>query len=200
MEVNASQQSMKYAGAFMISAEGLSGVRSEQLEEAIYDVIGDLQNSLVSAEELQKVKNQIRVRKIRAMDMMSGIGILFYMGGDAAYGDWQESNNNPQKIELVTVEDVQRVAKKYFSKDQRNVLIINAKEGAGEEGQGENPRITQAINMIKSIQDPAQLEQMIDMFSMRLEQVEDPEEKAQMTRVLETAKEQLKKLKAAEQE
>ena len=48
------------------------------------------------------------------MDMMSGIGILFYLGQNAAMGDWTEANNNPDKCDLVTAEDIQRVANKYF--------------------------------------------------------------------------------------
>ncbi len=116
LAVDASQDSRKYAGAFQISAEGVSGVRAEQLEEAMYEVIDDLKKNPVTAEELQKVKNQLRVQKIRFMDMMSGIGILFYLGENAAMGDWTEANNNPKKCDLVTAEDVQRVANKYFAR------------------------------------------------------------------------------------
>ncbi len=39
--VSASQESMKYAGAFEVTAEGVSGVKAEQLEEAMYEVIED---------------------------------------------------------------------------------------------------------------------------------------------------------------
>jgi len=53
------------------------------------------------------------------MDMMSGIGILFYLGQHASLGDWTEANNNPDQCDLVTAEDIQRVANKYFARDQR---------------------------------------------------------------------------------
>ncbi len=198
LAVRAAQDSRKYAGAFQVSAEGISGVRSEQLEEAMYEVIEDLKDTPVSEEELQKVKNQLRVQTIRFMDIMSGIGILFYLGQNAAMGDWTEANNNPKMCDLVTAEDVQRVAKKYFAGDQRNTLIINTKAGPeGDEAGGEDPRFTQAVQMIKSMTDAARLEQMIGMFSMRLEQVEDPEEKAAMEKLLKIANEHLKELKAA---
>jgi hypothetical protein len=52
--------------------------------------------------------------------------------------------------------------------------------------------------MIKSIEDPARLEQMIGMFSMRMDQIEDAEERAQMERLLKIANDHLKELKAAE--
>jgi predicted Zn-dependent peptidase len=199
LAVNATQDSKKYAGAFQITAEGISGAKAVQLEEAIYEVIQDLKNNLVPQEELQKVKNQLRVQKIRFMDIMSGIGILFYLGQNAAMGDWTEANNNPRKCDLVTAEDVQRVASKYFAKDQRNVLVINTK--AGPEGEGEateDPQFAQAVQMIKSVTDAARLEQMIGMFSMGMDRVEDPKEKAQMEKLLKIANEHLKELKAKE--
>jgi len=202
LEVGASQDSRKYAGAFQVTAEGISGVRAEQLEEAMYEVIEDLKKTPVTEEELQKVKNQLRVQKIRSLDMMSGIGTLFYLGQNAALGDWTETNNNPAKCDLVTAADVQRVANKYFARDQRNVMIINTKAAAEGEtaGGGEDPRFTQAVQMIKSMTDSARLEQMIGMFSARMDQVEEPEQKAQMEKLLKLANDRLKELKAAEQQ
>jgi predicted Zn-dependent peptidase len=198
LEVSAGQDSRKYAGAFQISATGVSGVRAEQLEEAVYEVVEDLKSNPVSAEELQKVKNQMRVSKIRFMDTMSGIGILFFLGQSAALGDWSEANNNQDKCDLVTAEDVQRVAGKYLAKDQRNVLIINAKGGSeGEEQGGEDPRFARAKQMISSIQDASRLEQMIGMFSARLNEVEDPAERSQMEQLLKMAEARLEELKAA---
>ncbi|MFH1313501.1 MAG: pitrilysin family protein [Candidatus Eisenbacteria bacterium] len=201
LAVSASQDSKKYAGAFQIRAEGVSGVRAEALEEAMYEVIRDMKTNPVSDAELQKVKNQLRVQKIRLMDIMSGMGILFFLGSDAAMGDWTEANNNPDKLDLVTAEAVQRVANRYFADDQRNVMIVNTKGGReSEDGGGKDPRFAQAVQMIESIDDAARLEQMIGMFSMRLDQVEDPEERAQMEQLLKIANEHLKKLRAAEAE
>jgi len=199
LAVNANQDSRKYAGAFDISAEAVSGVKAEQLEQAIYEVIDDLKANPVSEKELQKVKNQLRVQKIRFMDLMSGIGILFYLGQNAALGDWTEANNNPRKCDMVTADDILRVANKYFAEDQRNVLIINPKSEGGGEGEGaEDPQFAQAVQMIKSVTDAAQLEKMIGMFSSRIDMIEDPAEKAQMEKLLKIAGEHLKTLKAAE--
>ncbi len=201
LAVNATQDSKKYAGAFQITADGVSGVRAEQLEAAMYEVMEDLKNNPVPEEELQKVKNQLRVQKIRFMDIMSGIGILFYLGSNAAMGDWAEANNNPKMCDLVTAEDVQRVANKYFADDQRNVMIVNTKAGPEGEGEGgEDPQFAQAVQMIKSVKDAARLEQMIGMFSMQMDQVEDPKERVQMEKLLKIANERLNELKAAEKQ
>jgi len=199
LSVAASQESKKYAGAFQINAEGISGVKAEQLEAAIYEVIEDLKNNPVPEEELQKVKNQLRVQNIRFMDIMSGLGIMFLLGQNAGMGDWTEVNNNPKMCDLVTAVDVHRVANKYFANDQRNVLIINSKAGPESDEGGEDPQFAQMVQMVKSIKDPARLEQMIGMVSMQLDQVEDPEQKKSMEEMLKIANEHLKQLKAAEE-
>jgi predicted Zn-dependent peptidase len=199
LAVSATQDSKKYAGAFQLAAEGISDTRAEQLEEAMYEVIDDLKNNPVTEEELQKVKNQLRVQTIRFMDIMSGIGILFYLGQNAAFGDWAEANNHPAMCDQVTAEDVQRVANEYFAKDQRNVLIINTEASSEDKGEGgEDPRFTQMVQMIKGIKDPARLEQMMGMFGGRMDSVEDPEQRAAMEKLMKIAEEHLKELKAAE--
>ena len=201
LEVGASQDSRKYAGVFQLSAEGLSGVRAEALEGAMREVVAELKANPVPPEELQKVKNQLLVERIRFMDTMAGIGVLFYLGQNAALGDWTEANQSSKKIEAVTAEDVQRVAQKYFAPEQASVLIINSKsapEGQPAQGGAEDPRFAQAVRMIQSMTDAAQLEQMIGMVSARVDQVEDPEEKAQMEKLLKIANDHLKELKAAQ--
>ncbi len=200
LSVGASQDSRRYAGAFYITAEGVSDAQAEQLEEAIYEVVEDLKTNPVGEEELQKVKNQLRVQKIRFMDIMSGIGTLFYLGHNAAMGDWTEANANPRKVDMVMAEDVQRVANRYLARDQRNVLIINTKAGPEGDKDAEDSQFAQAVQMIKSIKDANQLEQMIGMFSGRVDQVEDAKERAQMEKLLGIANEHLKDLRASETE
>jgi len=81
------------------------------------------------------------------------------------------------------------------------VLLISTKGGPemAQEG-GEDPQFTQAVQMVKSMTDAARLEQMIGMFSMRMDQIEDPQEKVQMEKLLKIANDHLKELKAAEGE
>jgi len=64
--VSADQDARKYAGAFKLQAEGKSGVQAADLETAVYEVFDDLRTTPVTAEELQKVKNQLRVDNIRS--------------------------------------------------------------------------------------------------------------------------------------
>jgi predicted Zn-dependent peptidase len=195
--VGATQDTRKYGGVFMIEAEGKDGVEPGQLEEGIYEVIADLQEVPVSEEELQKAKNQLRVDQIRFLDLMSGIGMLFYLGQNVARGDWTEANNHPAKCDRVTSEDIIRVANTYFEENQRNVLLIRAKEKEEGESDGGDQQFNQFVQMIRSMDDPAKVEQMIGMVSMRMESIEDPDEREQMEKLLGIAREHLSQLKAA---
>ncbi len=195
LKVGAMQNSLKYAGYFSVYAEGKSEINPKQLETAIYEVISDLKENPVSERELQKVKNNYLVDNIKFMDIMSGIGILFYLGSNAAYGDWTEANKGPEKVQAVTAEDVQRVANEYFEEDQRNVLLIHSETTEGGEP-AMDPQLAQVIQMIKGASDPAQLEKMIGMMTMQMDQVEDPDQRAQLEKVLKAANERLEELKA----
>ncbi|MBU0983123.1 MAG: insulinase family protein [candidate division Zixibacteria bacterium] len=197
LAVDASQDSKRFAGAFQISAEGTSDVQAEQLEAAIYEVLEDLKANPVPEDELQKVKNQMKMRQIQFMDMMSGMGILFVLGQNAAFGDWTEANNNGKMCDAVTAADVQRVANTYFDEDQRNVLIINPKEEGSSGEPAEDPMMAQMIARIKGMTDAAQLEQMIGMVAGRMDAIEDPEEKAMMEKMMQVARDHLAELKAA---
>ena len=151
----ASQDSKKYAGAFQDERRGHLGVRAEQLEEAMYEVLDELKKNPVSPEELQKVKNQLRVQNIRFMDMMSGIGMLFYLGPNAAMGDWAEVNNNPDPCcDQVTAEDIRRVAERLLRQEPAQ-RPDHQHEGrlrrATQTGGARIPRFTGWMRMIKSI-------------------------------------------------
>ncbi len=195
LKVGASQETRRYAGVFEFTAEGKTGIEPEQLEEGIYEVIEELGKDPIPDEELQKVKNKIRMDKIRFMDMMSGIGILFYLGSSAAMGDWTEANSHLDKVDMVTADDVRRVAARYFEPDQRNVLLIREKETGDEEGGG---RLAIFVQMIKASQDPAQLEQMTVMLALQMERAENPKEKAQVEQLLGIARERIAELRAGE--
>ncbi len=193
--VRAGQDSRRYAGAFQISAEGLAGVKAEELEAAIHEVVAELQSELVTPEELQKVKNQEKVGNIRFMDIMGGIGVLFMIAPNAAMGDWEEVNRAPLMLDAVTAEDIRRVANSYFADDQSCVLIINSKDAP----EGEEPKRGGGgmEERLKAIDDPAQLEQAIGMINMGLGQAEDPERIEQLEKILAIATERLEELKKA---
>jgi hypothetical protein len=78
-------------------------------------------------------------------------------------------------------------------------MIVNTKATAEGEGGGqEDPRFKQMVDMINSMDDAARLEQMMGMMAGRMDQVEDPEQRAGMEKLMKIAEEKLKALKAAD--
>ena len=124
----AQQDGRKYAGLFNISAECRDGRRPEELEGAVYAVVDRLAREQVPADELQKVKNNFAAGAFRRLssNMPILIQLIFYDG----LGDWREINDAPKKIQAVTAADIQRVVKKYFTRESRAVAVYNRKKGA----------------------------------------------------------------------
>jgi zinc protease len=58
-----------------------------------------------------------------------------------ALGEWQNINRFSERIQAVTAEDIQRVARKYFTRENRNVALYYPKDfdpaAAGSEGEAQ---------------------------------------------------------------
>ena len=123
------QGSKKWAGLFNIGGEARDGKAPEEVEQGIYGELEKLKESPVPDEELQKVKNQYAAAEYRKLN--SGFSVLYQLIHLAGLGDWREINEAGAKIQAVTAEDVQRVTKKYFTKENRAVGIFTRKPGTG---------------------------------------------------------------------
>jgi len=128
---SAQQDSRKYAGAFSFSAEVKGDAKPADLEAGWYREIERLQNELVPELELQKVKNQFAASNFRRLE--SNFFLMVQLGYGEGLGGWEEINDAPKKIEAVTAADIQRVAKAYFSRENRSVATYTRKAGAAAE-------------------------------------------------------------------
>jgi predicted Zn-dependent peptidase len=124
---SASQDSMKWGGLFGISAEVREPRTPLELEQAVYEVLEELKNSQLPAEELQKVKNNFAAAEYRKLT--SNTAILFQLIFNDGLGDWREINEAGAKIQAVTAADVQRVARKYLTRENRTVALYHRKAG-----------------------------------------------------------------------
>jgi len=113
----------KYPGLFTFSAIPAKGHTNKECEEAIYAQIEKLKIEPVSPEELEKAKTRERASLIRQMASNRGLAaeLTFY---EVITGDWRNLFRQLDKIEKVTFEDIQRVAKEYFTSKNRSVGII----------------------------------------------------------------------------
>ena len=99
------------------------GHTNHECEEAIYAEIEKLKNEPVSQSELDKAKTNVRAALIRQLESNSGLAeqLSFY---EVVEGDWRNLFKEPEDIKKVTPEDIQQVAKQYFTKTNRTVAEI----------------------------------------------------------------------------
>lgn len=113
----------KYDTLFMLEAIPSNDKQLLQLENALKNEIQKLQTTLVTPDELARVKSQVLSNKIYSLDSLSAqariLGNLLTVGLP-----WQESMTYSDKINAITAEDIQRVAKKYLSTKNLTVATL----------------------------------------------------------------------------
>ena len=125
---SASVAGLKFDGYFGLGGVAAEGHTPEEVEQALYKEMEALKERLVSEREIQKVKNQQLAGDFRRL--RSKFSLMVQLLVYDAFGSWQNINKFSDRIQAVTREDVQRVAKKYFLPENRTVAIYNTKEGA----------------------------------------------------------------------
>jgi zinc protease len=118
---------MEHPGMGIVAAIGANGVDLKAIETALDEEIEQIQNELISQEEFEKLRNQFENDLISSNSSVAGIAENLadkhvYMGNAS------NVNNELEKYLGVTRDDIQRVAKKYFTKNARIVLYYLPKE------------------------------------------------------------------------
>ncbi|HEX6981733.1 MAG TPA: pitrilysin family protein [Balneolaceae bacterium] len=115
----------KFSSLFGVVGVPNRGVNADSLETAIYKIIERAKNGDISKEALDRVRTKARANLIRRLDSNTGLARAF-AAAEAQTGDWRTVFTNLEELEKVTVDDLQRVAKKYLAKDNRTVgTIVN---------------------------------------------------------------------------
>ena len=114
---------VKYPGLFLFYAVPARDHTSEENLEAIDAQIERLKNEPVTKEELQKAKTRARASLIRQLDSNQGLAqqLTFF---EVITGDWRNLFTQLDRIDAVTAEDIQRVAREYFTTRNRTVGMI----------------------------------------------------------------------------
>jgi predicted Zn-dependent peptidase len=152
----------KYEGAIQVECTVKDGKDPAAVEQAVYEELEKLKAEPLGAEELQKVKNEAKANAYRRLSSPFYIAIqLLVFDG---LGDWRYINTYAEEVDRVTASDIQRVAKQYFTKENRTVGTFLRKEG----GAPADPELAalpaqaqamarQQIERIQAETDPAKL-------------------------------------------
>jgi len=109
---------------FVLDATPSEGKSVAELEAAILNEIEKIKTGGVMEEELQRVKAQVIAADVYQRDSMfyqaMQIGNL-----ETAGFSWRILKGYPAKLQAVTAEQVQAVAKKYFNKDNLTVATLD---------------------------------------------------------------------------
>lgn len=112
---------MEDPGMGLVAAIGSNGVDIMTLQKALDEEIEFIQNQAISQEEFEKVRNQYENDIISTNSSVAGIAET--LADNHVYkGSADLINKQLEKYLSVTKDDIQRVAKKYLTKDARVIL------------------------------------------------------------------------------
>lgn len=174
-------EARKYAGVFNLQAETKGDATPEQLLAAWDGIVAELIAEPVPEDELAKVKNRVSADTYR--QLRDPFFLMIQLAIMDALGDWRYLNTVAERTNEVTAEDVQRVAARYFEPSKRLVGLYYRKEGTEaketpSELEALPPEMRTALmsqaEAIAQIEDPAQLEMVLQQMEAQAAQV--PEE------------------------
>lgn len=98
---------------------------TEEAEKLIYEELNKIANEGVTADELQKIKNQKLMKFYADIETIDGksnnLGTY-----ELFFGDYKKLFSAPDEFAKVTIEDIKRVANEYFKKSNRTVGVLKS--------------------------------------------------------------------------
>lgn len=113
----------KYQGMFIKFVIPNQGVEMEEVENTLREEMQKILDEGVTEEELERVRTNARAGLVRSLTSNSGIARIMafaHVNG----GSWKTAFTDLERLNDVTVDDIQRVAEKYMIKSNRTVGMI----------------------------------------------------------------------------
>jgi predicted Zn-dependent peptidase len=132
LSVSAGNNTSLYPNLFLVTAIPAEGKTVDELEKAIYEEMAKITSEPPTDEELTRIRNGVDASMIRALRSNSGIARMIASVEHLA-GSWRYLLTEREAMKAVTAEDVQRVAKKYFTTMNRTVAELRPRSGDGAE-------------------------------------------------------------------
>ncbi|OPY84246.1 MAG: Peptidase M16 inactive domain protein [Syntrophus sp. PtaU1.Bin208] len=116
----------RYPNLFTIYATPRHPHTLAELETTLMHELERLKNEPVSARELEKVKNTIKAAFIRSLDSNAELAsMLSYF--ETLAGDYRYIVEHMKIIDKITTDDIARVAKQYFTDDNKTIALLSNK-------------------------------------------------------------------------
>lgn len=123
----------KYPGLFITFVIPNQGVDMADVEQTLRDEYQRVIDEGVTQEELERVRTNNRASLVRSLTSNPGIArtmAFAHVNG----GSWKTAFTDLERLESVTVEDIQRVAETYIKKSNRTVgMIQNVQDDEDQE-------------------------------------------------------------------
>jgi zinc protease len=108
---------------FYVAAQATPGSNIDSIKAEIFEEIDRMKSEPISADELQKAKNQMESDFINGLQ--SNEGRASEVGSyQIDTDDYNNIYKYPDKIQAVTADEVMRVAAKYLNENQRTVINL----------------------------------------------------------------------------
>lgn len=131
---SAGSQRLEDTGMFLISVGLLPGKDPDEAERRVLEAVTKVAEQGVTEGELAKARTQLRLNLLDQRETASSIATALAeaeaFGGDAAL-----VNEQVERLEKITTEDVQRIAKKYLDEQRLSVLQYLPGEAPAEKEQ-----------------------------------------------------------------
>ena len=114
---------------FQTFATVAPGKNPADVEAALYDEIEKVKTTPIADWEIEKARNSARRNAANAV--LSSLQRAIELGQDALfYNDPNRINTSTERVQKIAAADVQRVAAKYLTKENRSVIITTPKPAA----------------------------------------------------------------------
>jgi predicted Zn-dependent peptidase len=117
----------RYPNLFVLAATPRAPHTAKEVEEAIYEELERLKKEPMTERELAQILNRLEYEESRQMISNGGLArnLTEY---EAVTGSWRYLIEHRKEVAKVTPDDVIRVARKYFVRENRTVGVITKKE------------------------------------------------------------------------
>ncbi len=117
----------RYDNLFVIDAIPRHPHTPAEVEAAIYRELEQLKTVAVSGHELIKARNRLVTDQLRHLKSNSGLARML-TSYQSLVGDWRYLVNFQAEIERLTAEDLMAVARTYFTRQNRTVVVLQKGE------------------------------------------------------------------------